>query len=139
MCYPGDNIPEWFSYQNKGHSINIRLPCNSNFVGFAFCFILSCKNYNEWALQGLPLNGEIYVKTHDGDERHLPLPLLLLPSSDKNHVFMTTFMCDVVNFYPAKEMSFNFGTCEEADVKIKRCGIRLLHVQDAIEFGIISS
>ncbi|GMN61829.1 hypothetical protein TIFTF001_030915 [Ficus carica] len=139
MCYPGDNIPEWFSYQKKGRSINIRLPCNSNFMGFAFCFILSCEEYNGWGLQPLHLDGEIYVKTFDGDERHLPLPLKLLPSNDKNHVVMTTFMCDVVNFYPAVEMSFNFGTGEEAYVKIKRCGIRLLHVQDAMEFGIISS
>ncbi|GMN61861.1 hypothetical protein TIFTF001_030949 [Ficus carica] len=139
MCYPGDNIPEWFSYRKKGRSINIRLPCNSNFMGFAFCFILSCMKDYEWALQQLPLNGKIYVKTFDGYERHLPLPLQLLPSNAKNHVFMTTFMCNVENFYSAVEMSFNFETDEEADVKIKRCGIRLLHVQDAMEFGIISS
>ncbi|GMN70551.1 hypothetical protein TIFTF001_039591 [Ficus carica] len=26
VCYPGDEIPEWFSYQNVGCSINMKLP-----------------------------------------------------------------------------------------------------------------
>ncbi|GMN61849.1 hypothetical protein TIFTF001_030945 [Ficus carica] len=135
MCYPGDNIPEWFSYQKKGRSINIRLPCNFNFMGFAFCFMFSRKEYYKLYGQEIYLCGEIYVKTFDGDERHLPLSLDLLPSNAKNYVSMTTCMCDVENFYSAVEMSFNFRTY----IKIKRCGIRLLHVQDAMEFGIISS
>ncbi|GMN61836.1 hypothetical protein TIFTF001_030923 [Ficus carica] len=145
MCYPGDNIPEWFSYQKKGSSINIRLPCNSNFMGFAFCFILSCKD-DVWALEQLPLNGEIYIKTIYGDnmcqiyvKRRLRFRLKLLPSNAKNHVSMTTFICDVENFYSAEEMTFNFQTHWASRAKIKRCGIRLLHVQDAMEFGIISS
>ncbi|GMN61823.1 hypothetical protein TIFTF001_030911 [Ficus carica] len=97
MCYPGDNIPEWFIYQNKGR-----------------------KKYNRWAAAKIHLDSEIYVKTIDGDERHLPLPLQLLNSNAKNHVSMTTFMCNVEFFYSALDMSFNFGTEGEADVKIKR-------------------
>ncbi|GMN61866.1 hypothetical protein TIFTF001_030944 [Ficus carica] len=140
MCYPGDNIPEWFSYQKKGRSINIRLPCNSNFMGFAFCFILSGnKYYNIRSTDANHLNGVIYVKTFDGDKRHLSFCEDRLPLHAKNHVFMTTFIRDVAKFYSAEEMSFNFHTPRFSGVKIKRCGIRLLHVQDAMEFGIISS
>ncbi|GMN20486.1 hypothetical protein TIFTF001_045343 [Ficus carica] len=140
MCYPGNNIPEWFIYQNKGRSINIRLPCNSNFMGFAFCVILSGNNkYDEQQQQQVPLEGEIHVKTFDGDERHLSFYKDGLPLHAKNHVFMTTFIYDVENFYSAEEMSFNFQTRWKSGAKIKRCGIRLLHVQDAMEFGIISS
>ncbi|GMN23018.1 hypothetical protein TIFTF001_050255 [Ficus carica] len=93
---------------------------------------------NRRGMLRLDLFGEIYVKTLNGDERHLPLHLRLLYPNATNYVVMTTFMCDVENFYSAEEMSFNFRTNEEF-VKMKRCGIRLLHVQDAMEFGIISS
>ncbi|XP_060674353.1 disease resistance-like protein DSC1 [Ziziphus jujuba] len=43
FCYPGDEIPKWFSYQSGSTSMNIRLPPywnNDNFLGLAFCVVI---------------------------------------------------------------------------------------------------
>ncbi|CAN6554499.1 unnamed protein product [Malus baccata var. baccata] len=45
---PGDEIPNWFVYQNEGASINVRLPANwfrEGFLGFALSFVASGFNY----------------------------------------------------------------------------------------------
>nr|GMC85285.1 TMV resistance protein N-like [Ipomoea batatas]GMD66577.1 TMV resistance protein N-like [Ipomoea batatas] len=42
ICFPGDNIPEWFTYKNWGPSILVNLPqnwYNNKFVGFALCVV----------------------------------------------------------------------------------------------------
>ncbi|KAL6270349.1 hypothetical protein ACE6H2_027260 [Prunus campanulata] len=46
---PGHEIPNWFSYQNEGSSINIKLPPDwfySNFLGFALSLVVGFDNYN---------------------------------------------------------------------------------------------
>ncbi|ONH91495.1 hypothetical protein PRUPE_8G118900, partial [Prunus persica] len=46
---PGHEIPNWFSYQNEGSSINIKLPpdwFDSNFLGFALSLVVGFDNYN---------------------------------------------------------------------------------------------
>ncbi|KAF3449361.1 hypothetical protein FNV43_RR10089 [Rhamnella rubrinervis] len=43
ICYPGDNIPDYFTRYESETTINIDLHpnwCNANFLGFAFSFIL---------------------------------------------------------------------------------------------------
>lgn len=46
---------------------------------------------------------------------------------------MWYFSKDVIDLSSAKEISFNFKHS-----KVERCGIRLLCLQDAVEYGIIS-
>ena len=41
-CFPGDEIPNWFSNQEERSSITIKLPPNwhnNNFLGFALCVV----------------------------------------------------------------------------------------------------
>ncbi|KAH9648921.1 ADP-ribosyl cyclase/cyclic ADP-ribose hydrolase [Citrus sinensis] len=43
VCYPGSEIPEWFSFQSMGSSVTLELPpgwFNNNFVGFGLCAIV---------------------------------------------------------------------------------------------------
>lgn len=43
ICFPGNEVPEWFNHQSEGNEINIMLPqswCNNNFLGFAFCVVV---------------------------------------------------------------------------------------------------
>ncbi|KAK0600531.1 hypothetical protein LWI29_015906 [Acer saccharum] len=50
ICLPGTEIPEWFTYQSPGSSINIRVLrqdlVNSKFMGFALCAVLWIEEYH---------------------------------------------------------------------------------------------
>ncbi|KAK3199818.1 hypothetical protein Dsin_023233 [Dipteronia sinensis] len=42
ICYPGSEIPEWFSFQSLGSLVEVRLPLDwlkNNFVGFTLCAV----------------------------------------------------------------------------------------------------
>ncbi|CDP20545.1 unnamed protein product [Coffea canephora] len=42
ICLPGGSIPSWFTYQNSGPSITVKLPpnwYNNEFMGFAVCVV----------------------------------------------------------------------------------------------------
>ncbi|XP_024030236.1 disease resistance-like protein DSC1 [Morus notabilis] len=142
VSYPGDEIPEWFSYQNVGDSIDMMVPTEyTNFLGFAFCFVVE-NAHNDDSYNVENLYWEIYLKTNSNGERriqHLSKSMYFGGSYDLNHVLMTThlaaaaFVCD-----PVTEMSFHFSFEDPLKRKIKSCGMRLLSLQDAIEFGIIS-
>ncbi|KAL5800978.1 hypothetical protein ACOSQ3_032610 [Xanthoceras sorbifolium] len=49
ICYPGSEIPNWFSYQSSGSFVNIQLPphnwCGSKLLGFALCAVLAFEEY----------------------------------------------------------------------------------------------
>ncbi|KAJ4719031.1 Disease resistance protein [Melia azedarach] len=48
ICLPGNGIPEWFSNQSLGSSINIPVPqlcCSRNFIGFALCAVIALKEF----------------------------------------------------------------------------------------------
>ena len=74
VCYPGDEIPEWFSYQTVGCSINMKLPPlwygPNNFMGSAFCFVVK-NSENHDPEKEVYLNWEICVKTNYNCESHL--------------------------------------------------------------------
>lgn len=137
MSYPGEEIPKWFNYQMEGCSMNIMLPYNPNFMGFAFCVIVEPDEYMNMAFPSLEC--EINVKTIYDNERHFQRSTGLEMFFHQNpkslqYVFMTTFMIKEDSFSSAKEMSFNFRIKGKMD--IKRCGVRILYVEDAKDFGI---
>ncbi|XP_024029284.1 disease resistance-like protein DSC1 [Morus notabilis] len=66
FCYPGNKIPEWFSYQSEKSSITIELPSNwnnNNFMGFALCVIV--KDF-DFRYNHVEVKCEFYFKTHNG-------------------------------------------------------------------------
>ena len=70
VCYPGSEIPEWFSFQSMGSSVTLELPpgwFNKNFVGFALCAIAP-----EYHGRTRGLYVQCKVKTKDGD-RHVAI------------------------------------------------------------------
>ncbi|GMN57467.1 hypothetical protein TIFTF001_026578 [Ficus carica] len=164
ICCPGDEIPGWFNYQSMGSSINIKLPSNwhnSNFLDFALCAVVTrhvldisksfeglyCtfhfKNNNgkrsrafHWKFQDEELHGRPFY-TH-GTEIQF------------GHKFMLYKRESYNDCLGAVEVSFDFYTSKTLDsedseqlndgygfdnVKIVRCGVRLLYLQDANEFG----
>ena len=144
VCYPGDEIPEWFSYQKAGCSINVKLPppwySPNNFMGFAFCFVVE-NSHNDGLEKEVYLNWEICVKTNYNYEsrlRYVSGSTCYGSNDDLNQVLMTTYLdTDAFDFDSVIEMSFHF--CFNDPLRrIKRCGIRLLCLQDIIEFGVIN-
>ncbi|EXC24973.1 TMV resistance protein N [Morus notabilis] len=142
VSYPGDEIPEWFSYQNVGDSIDMMLPTEyTNFIGFAFCFVVE-NAHNDDINKDVYLNWEIYLKTNSNGERRFQLlskSKYFGGNYGLNHVLMSTHLTAAAfDFDPVIEMSFHFSFEDPLKRKIKSCGIRLLSLQDPIEFGIIS-
>ncbi|KAL5778555.1 hypothetical protein ACOSQ2_009292 [Xanthoceras sorbifolium] len=49
ICFPGSEIPDWFSFQSVGSSITIQLRpdwCNNNFVSFAVCAVVAFRDHH---------------------------------------------------------------------------------------------
>ncbi|XP_031255659.1 disease resistance-like protein DSC1 [Pistacia vera] len=48
ICYPGSEIPEWFSFKSSEHYIEFPAGwLNDNLVGFALCAVASLRDYEE--------------------------------------------------------------------------------------------
>ncbi|XP_024025814.1 TMV resistance protein N [Morus notabilis] len=152
ISFPGNTgqmlIPEWFSHQNEGCFINMKLPplrYDTNIMDFAACLVLARDNNigeSAWKamsdlwlrrlVRGKTINGERYIELSDwfysvGRDPCLP------------HVFMWYFYVTDVES-SAVEMSFRFSAENEfndqrSSIKVERCGIRMLSVLDAAEFG----
>ncbi|GMN74284.1 hypothetical protein TIFTF001_054991, partial [Ficus carica] len=124
FCFPGNEIPMWFTYQSESSSINIKLPCNwlnTNFLGFALCAARS-----SFLFTGLRCVGNF--KTNNGKSWQLQWNFnrdLEFPRS--SNIFM---WYEHGNYLDAVEVSFQFT------YRVTACGIRLLYRQDAEELGI---
>ena len=135
MCFPGDEIPEWFNFQCEGSLINMNLDegwCNDNFKGFALCVVFSRKarSYYEEA----DLICEMCFKTEDGEphtktqwciKRHM--------GADKCHVVLRfSIDVDYNDVSSAVHVSFEFQSERNVEnYDVKRCGIRMLYINDA--------
>ncbi|PON38679.1 TIR-NBS-LRR-like protein [Parasponia andersonii] len=162
-CYPGDEIPKWFSYQAEGSSIiHITLPPqwhDTNFLGFAVCAVanVSCPYDNR-----LELRCNLDVNPNKGESfewafnyfKHEVGPI---PTIDSDHVFMWYWHEDYHHCLDAVEAKFSFffrkysehrysdddedeseddedDEVYKSSKRIIRCGIRILHRQDVDEF-----
>lgn len=153
ICHPGIEIPKWFNYQSEKSSIDVKLSPDwhgNNFLGFALCAVV--------AFGGCHLNFkylnfycELLFKTDNGERRgyfcwnfpnwengELEQERTILCS---DHVFMWFKHEDYDNCLDAVDVSFNFVLRDERGqlvdsivCKVKRCGVRLLYLQDAMEF-----
>ncbi|XP_048436775.1 TMV resistance protein N [Pyrus x bretschneideri] len=156
MLCPGSEIPEWFSIQSVGHSVNVELPPPSctNWLGIAFCVLFQDLNQYSAILAALHPNDYFEIrclsfmdspgictkKIRSLESEHLWV--FYLPRRDCcEHVFYLRRRdcCEHVFLF---ETYFNGGVRREvaqADLMgeakvylnyVKKCGARLLYKQD---------
>lgn len=153
ICYPGDEIPNWFSYQTLGDSININLPhdwCNVNFLGFAPAIVLEWNNVNPLTA----IQYEFNFKTINMES--LEFKLLFRQDFDicSDHVVMLygDRLCREIeqtvgpnwtsSFSEITEVSFHarifhvldlseFPEDDKQFIKIKKCGFWCIYKEDA--------
>ncbi|PON87769.1 TIR-NBS-LRR-like protein [Trema orientale] len=167
ISFPGDEIQEWFNYQNEngGSLLNMKLPQHfhdsTNFMRFASCVVVAPELNGESTnsnvcIHYFTLKCDVKVKTNRGQRCfNFETNFCDFTNDSSNHVLMWYFRRDEINLFAAKEISFDFHTVVEGsstnrsfeDVyptspftfKVKRCGIRMLRLQDAVKYGIIKS
>ncbi|XP_024934597.3 disease resistance-like protein DSC1 [Ziziphus jujuba] len=159
ICYPGDEIPKRFSYQSLGSSMNIQLPpnwCNTNFLGFAVCFIIDQYSHItdgiEYKLSFKTINENSLYDFHDSDW------LYRLEKINSDHVWIVheaSLSCKGfeekfganwpsicsnivtgISFHvrPFRRDDRFHDSCVEEGVehcKIKKCGIWMIYEEDA--------
>ncbi|PON37240.1 TIR-NBS-LRR-like protein [Parasponia andersonii] len=158
LCCPGHKILEWFDYQCDGSSMDINLSPHwhytNYFLGFAFCIVVEFENYCI-DLNRLNYRCEYHFKTYNGESRKCSwsfqrpenvkgeLEIIILSS---DHMFMGYIPADYQDYCDAMEVSFEFyleqndweALVNVGNSRVKKCGIRMLDLLDAQEFGIIN-
>ncbi|PON42393.1 TIR-NBS-LRR-like protein [Trema orientale] len=156
LCCPGHEILEWFDYQCDGSSIDISLsPHYTSFLGFAFCIVVEFEHYCI-DLNRLNYRCEYHFKTYNiGESRKCSwsfqrpenvkgeLEIIILSS---DHMFMGYIPADYQDYCDAMEVSFEFyleqndweALVNIGNSRVKKCGIHMLDLLDAEEFGIIN-
>ncbi|KAL5563645.1 hypothetical protein UlMin_033392 [Ulmus minor] len=162
MCWAGDKIPRWFSYQNKKSSLSMKLCLNSfdnNFLGIAFCVVVHFNGFirsGDYELccqahfDGAP-DGVLFTRRY----RHWGQIWAL----QGDHVFMRCDKSSREDFmkklkeYKANQnvgctsislsFKFSFECCTEykssprwSNLEVKKCGVYLLYAKDDEKFGI---
>ncbi|GMN30001.1 hypothetical protein TIFTF001_041392 [Ficus carica] len=137
MWYPDEEIPKWFNFQTEGRSIKVRFPHDQpkSFLGFAFCFIVKDAEWQRGIDFVEYLRCEINVRTIVGNRCRVVSERFHLENRKSLHVLMTTFISKE-SFFLDREISFDIISGTQAEMK--RFGVRILRVEDAIDFGIIS-
>ncbi|PON32902.1 Leucine-rich repeat pentatricopeptide [Trema orientale] len=145
-CYPGDEIPEWFTYQSmsKESSINIKLPqqwYNANFLGFAVCAV--ARKY------GLGFNLRCNFDLKPGKSSSFTWDFgsyerkwSAVPNLHQYHVFMWYWHYDYHRCLHAVEAKFKFFCSKDFGsndaIQIERCGMRMLYRQDIEELSLVN-
>lgn len=158
VCCPGNEILNWFSYTSERSSIDIELPPNwhnNSFIGFALCAVVGEHTFG--VRFQFEVKCEYYFKTKNGRSPKFhcqfpqkmqsdPMVFAKIPKSD--HMLMWYKYEDYPDYRDAAEVSFKFSFTFKRSggykfllwsqyERIRRCGIRLLYLQDAEEFGIV--
>lgn len=148
ICFPGNKVPNWFDYKNEGCSVNIKLPPNwydTIFMVFCFCFVLAFKK-NGTSVGNIldddswfELECEMCVKTNSGVRSLRKFPWHINSSGevlDLNHVFMVThsYVNNKLDISSATEISYDFRVIDSAEIQVERCGVRMVYLQDAVDF-----
>lgn len=144
ICIPGDEIPMWFSPQSVGSLITMKLDpnwCDANFMGFVVCAIIS---FNTSSIMQVTLQCEMCFKTDSGESCiKTQRPFKLKTNSGLAHMILQSFDEDYSDVFDAVEVSFNFRDngidirgSKKPNSEVKKCGIRMLYLQDAEQFRI---
>ncbi|XP_068323222.1 disease resistance-like protein DSC1 [Pyrus communis] len=148
---PGNEIPNWFSYQNEGCSLNIKLPPNwfgTDFLGFALSLVVTFDNYN---IEKLRFGFKSMFKTNNGESHEFNCRV---SGSDwdggnynfhSDHVFVWYNALELVEgakcsatLYNVTEASVHFYQQDHSgrpvnysSLMVKKCGICLLYTRVA--------
>ncbi|TXG59573.1 hypothetical protein EZV62_014146 [Acer yangbiense] len=151
FCFPGSEVPKWFSFQSLGSFITIKLPpgwLNDNFVGFGLCSVVAFRDHEDNGAF-LDINFECKLISEDGqwDVSHDTFydghwntnrSLKKCYKIGSDHVYMgfdstTIYLDDIDELYD--EICFQFyleGPLAKPIecCKVKKCGVRLMYAQD---------
>ena len=139
MCFPGAEIPEWFNFICDGSSVNMKLEegwYNSNFMGFALCFIFTTGTNKEPGYLQCRMSFKPKLDEDEIAQNEIPLYMTVEEGAINEHVVMQSVHVDYRDVSSAVEVTFDFhyhsriSSCEF----VKKCGIRMLYLQDAMEF-----
>ena len=151
MCYPGDGIPDWFSHQNEGYSVNMKISpywCHRSTINFAVCVVVEredngvsvdLNDHNDVVIS----EGVIRVKSYFGEGRLVFDVCRSGKIINSNHLIMAYYYADQVCFPGAIEMSFEF-CIEDYDgnppliFRVKRCGIHMISRWEAVQVGFFT-
>ncbi|XP_031280366.1 disease resistance-like protein DSC1 [Pistacia vera] len=147
ICFPGNDIPEWFNFQSTRSSITLELPpgwISENFLGFAMCVVLSFPDHHIVG-KDFYVRCECKTKTKDGELKtifgHLYAWDMFYGGSPdyvkSDHVFLTWEPRDVwkaiddcyVELHDIDKATFEF-LVEDFECEVKKCGMHLLYAQD---------
>lgn len=142
-CFPGCEIPAWFTHQAVGSVLKLEFPqdCNAGrLIGIALCVVVSFNKDQKNSLQvkctceftNVSLSPESFLVggwSEPGDETH---------TVESDHVFIgyTTFfnIKKRQQFPSIIEASLRFevtnGTSEVAECKVIQCGLSLVYESD---------
>ncbi|CAL2280813.1 unnamed protein product [Prunus armeniaca] len=149
----GYEIPNWFSHQSEGSSINIKLPpdwFSTDFLGFALSLVIAFNK--DGAEFFMKINCKYNFKTGNGESHEInhPLhPFTNFGSSELHQVYVWWYnnvFEEVVEgaqiptaFYKlVTEVCVDFSVLgfankpySEEELEVEKCGICLLYAQDA--------
>ncbi|KFK24061.1 hypothetical protein AALP_AAs46094U000400 [Arabis alpina] len=147
-CFPGCDVPEWFSHQAFVSVLKMELPrdfSQGRLNGIALCVVVSFKEYKDqnnslqvkctWELTNESMSVESFVvggwsnsedEPHTVESDHTFIGYHTLPNTKKRQQFSS-----------ATEVSLRFvvtnGTSEVAVCKVMKCGFSLVYESDEAE------
>ncbi|XP_068325386.1 disease resistance-like protein DSC1 [Pyrus communis] len=150
IVYAGNELPNWFSHQNKGSSLTIKLPpdwCGTNFLGLALSFVVA-ENFHD---ANVKFGCKCNFRTDNGESREINYPYYVPFNGrgydifESSHVFVwysafaieerEIFKCSNSFYKLVTKASFDFHFLDQRDKihkpNFKMCGICLLYAQDA--------
>ncbi|XP_004292718.1 PREDICTED: TMV resistance protein N-like isoform X1 [Fragaria vesca subsp. vesca] len=137
VIYPGNAIPEWFSYRAEGCSVEIEFSPdwfhNADFLGFALCAVVASE---------FELTCQCNYKTHNGEgygySSIIPNTVLRGARTNSDHVLWSftgakhsSAGASLVPFTKVAKASFHFYASGFIKGILKACGIRLLYAHDS--------
>ncbi|KAB2603583.1 TMV resistance protein N-like [Pyrus ussuriensis x Pyrus communis] len=131
---PGSEIPEWFSNQRVGHSVNVELPPPSctNWLGIAFCVVFEDHKKN---LANLAVLRHYDYFKIQFNYKYLTCKIGSLVSEHLWVFYLPRQYCHQEQFLFETYLGSNIGASEiKADLSnVKKCGARLVYKQDLEE------
>ncbi|KAL5778670.1 hypothetical protein ACOSQ2_009407 [Xanthoceras sorbifolium] len=146
ICFPGSDIPSWFSYQSFGYSVNIQLPLdswgNGKLVGFALCAVLVFEERRIHYGSMFYVHCTCYYETKYGDRLLMPsficdeysIDRYPRPSEkfsiDLDHVALSYYeFTDLVKLYTDDytTCTFQFSFSSFRNSEVKCCGVQPIY------------
>ncbi|KAJ8746837.1 hypothetical protein K2173_003843 [Erythroxylum novogranatense] len=160
MCLPGSRIPEFFTYQEKGTSLEIQLPeswCNNRWMGFFVCAVLEFldKYDDDGDDDDVDVDDDdvVVVDDDDGGDYLMKCNLRAGPEID-HYIFQDAVITEISRnvkitsdqlwliFIPcntSKDVDW-YNRCKHFQVsfnqdglKVKCCGVRIIYEEDVQE------